>query len=70
MRAADNVMVEVSPDRYESASGFVASREQGMTPAGNPIGGRWVLRNKDGTYVDVNQYRHDLFEHHDLKTAY
>lgn len=70
MSTADNVMVEVAPERYKSASGFKAQREQGNTPAGNPIGDRWVLRDKDGAYVDVHQYRHDLFEHHGLKAAY
>lgn len=65
-----NVMRQVQPDVYLSATGFSARREEGFTPNGNPIGQRWVLRDANGAWVDVNQYRHDLFEQHGLCTDY
>ena len=67
---ADNVMIEVEPDVYRAANGFTARREDGLTPAGNPIGKRWVLRDANGAWVECNQYRHDLFAHHGLRTNY
>lgn len=65
-----NVMREVEPDVYRAANGFSARREDGFTPNGNHVGQRWVLRDANGSWVDVNQYRHDLFEHHGLCTDY
>ncbi len=65
-----NVMHEVEPDVYRSADGYTARREDGVTPNGNPVGLRWVLRDPSGAWVEVNQYRHDLFEHNGLRTAY
>lgn len=70
MTVPDNVMVEVAPGVYRAHMDFTASREDGVTPNGNPVYQRWVLRDPAGAWVDVNQYRHDLFEHHGLRTAY
>ncbi|MCK6433163.1 MAG: hypothetical protein L6Q68_09035 [Aquabacterium sp.] len=67
---ADNVMVEVEPDVYRAANGFSARRENGLTPEGNTVAQRWVLRDADGAWVDFNQHRHDLFEHNGLRTNY
>lgn len=67
---ADNIMIEVEPDVYQAANGFTARRESGLTPNGNPVDQRWVLRDASGTWIDVNQYRHDIFEHNGLRTAY
>lgn len=67
---ADNVMVEVEPDVYKAANGFTVRRENGLTPNGNPINNRWVLRDADGVWVDFNRYRHDLFGQNGLCTAY
>jgi hypothetical protein len=39
----------------------MAREEEGKTPNGNPIGGRWVLR-LGGAFVDVDTYRTDLAE--------
>jgi hypothetical protein len=39
-------------------------REYGTTPAGNPMGGRWVVRDAQGVYVDHDQYRNDLEPRH------
>lgn len=65
-----NVMHEVEPGVYVSESGFTARCEDGLTPNGNPVGRRWVLRDASGVWVDVNQYRLDLFEQNGLRTAY
>lgn len=53
-------LVQKTDDCYESEEGFVMRREEGKTPNGNPIAGRWVLRDKAGAWVDFDQYRHDL----------
>lgn len=66
----DRVMREVEPEVYRAECGFTARREQGDTPNGNPVGGRWVLRDARDALVDFDQYRHDLFERNELKTAY
>jgi hypothetical protein len=58
----DRIMREVSDDAYEDDGGFTMRREQGKTPNGNEIGGRWVLRDPQGSWVDVDQYRFDLME--------
>lgn len=52
---------------YQSVTGVKLSREYGLTPNGNPLGGHWVLRDKDGTMVAFDQYRNDLAERHKLK---
>jgi len=65
-----NVMHEVEPGVYVAENGFTARCEDGLTPNGNPVGQRWVLRDAVGAWVDVNQYRHDLFEQNGLRTAY
>jgi len=67
---APNVMHQVEPDVYRSATGFTARREDGLTPNGNPVGQRWVLRDASGAWVDFHQYRHDLFAHNGLRTSY
>jgi hypothetical protein len=54
------------PKRYESEDGYVMQREQGKTPNGNEIGGRWVLRDPLGNMVEIDQYRNDLAERHHL----
>lgn len=63
-------MREVGPGVYQASNGFTARREGGVTPNGNPVGQRWVLRDALGAWVDVNQYRHDMFEHNGLRTSY
>lgn len=51
---------QTSEDNYTGwNNNFTMQREYGFTPNGNPIGGRWVLRNA-GEWVDVDQNRHDL----------
>ncbi len=53
--------------RYRAADGRSMQRESGLTPQGNPIDERWVLRAADGTFIDVDQYRSDLAERHGLR---
>ena len=52
--------------KYVGESGWVMARENGLTPNGNQLGGRWVLRDPHGEYVDHDQYRHDLAERHNI----
>lgn len=49
-------------DEYFSVEGHTILRESGMTPNGNQIGMRWVLRGKGGTFIDCDQFRHDVIE--------
>ena len=49
-------------EEYRSAVGHVMQRENGLTPNGNKVGGRWVLRDKNGKWIDFDQYRNDLAE--------
>jgi hypothetical protein len=58
-------------DLLAADNGYTMCREYStVTPGGNLAGGRWVLRDPMGEYVDVNQYRHDLLEHHNFRTHY
>jgi len=58
---------DLPTERYEGPDGITMQREyEGVTPNGNPFGGRWVLR-RDGEYVDVDQYRYDLAPRHGLE---
>lgn len=57
-------LTQEAPELYRSAEGHTMQRENGVTPNGNPVGGRWVLRAPDGSWIDCHQYRTDLAEHH------
>lgn len=55
-------------DMYLFEDGRVMRRRMdGKTPNGNPFAGRWVLSAPDGSYIDHDQYRHDLAERHSLR---
>lgn len=63
MTAKLDVLKEVSPDVYASEmSGRTMTRgtDKDFTANGNPLKGIWVLREKDGTFIDYHQYRNDL----------
>lgn len=62
-------MHQTSEDSYIGDDGYRMQREYGETPAGNPIGGRWVLRGPESVWVDVDRYRHDLLARHGFVTA-
>jgi len=64
------VAVGTDDDQHRCSGGFTAKRECGLTPNGNPMAGRWVLRDAAGSFVDFDQYRTDLFERNQLKTSY
>lgn len=55
---------------YQADNGYTMRREHGLTPNGNPLNGRWVLRDADGKFIDFDQYRHDLIEHNNFRTDY
>jgi hypothetical protein len=57
-------LTEISENEYKSQSGYTMRREDGTTPMGNPINGRWVLRDPNGEWIGVDQYRHDLAPRH------
>lgn len=53
-------------EHYESEDGrYVIGREDGLTPHGNPINMRWVLREGENL-IDFDKYRHDLFERNEM----
>lgn len=64
------VLYEATEDRetekYTSEDGeHVVAREDGPTPNGNELNGKWVYR-KCGVWVDFDKYRHDLAERNSL----
>ena len=52
---------------YRSDKGHTVKREEGKTPNGNELAGRWVYRNAKGVMEDFDQYRHDLADRHNLE---
>jgi hypothetical protein len=69
IRTPRRKMRQTSEDNYVSECGFRMQREYGLTPNGNSIAGRWVLRGPDAEWLDVDQYRHDLMERHGFVTG-
>lgn len=57
-------MRHTSEDNYTCDAGYHMQREYGLTPSGNSIGGRWVLRGPESEWIDYDQYRHDLMARH------
>lgn len=62
-------MRQTSEDNYIGDGDYRMQREYGLTPNGNSIGGRWVLRGPDAEWIDCDQYRHDLLARHGFVTA-
>ena len=61
-------MIETDENkRYASEDHWTMTREYGETPNGNPINGRWVLRDHRGWWVDFDKYSNDLAERNNLK---
>ncbi len=54
-------------DGYVTENGGTIKRELGLTPNLNPIDSRWVYRDANGVFIDVDTYRTDLFERHGFK---
>lgn len=61
------VLAQVASDGYEGPAGHTLRREDGSSPAGNPLAGRWVLRSPAGEIIDFDQYRADLAERNGLR---
>lgn len=57
-------MEQISHDSYVSKEGYRMQREYGLTPNGNNINGRWVLRGPNKELIDFYYYRDDLLERH------
>lgn len=65
----EEVCRSVQEEGYNFPGGATMNRENGKSPNGNSFGGCWVLRGADGSYMDHDQYRHDLAERHRLKLS-
>lgn len=57
----------VEQDGYRSEDGHTMRREYCLTPNGNEMNGRWVLRDITGKMIDFDQYRSDLMERNGFK---
>jgi len=56
---------DITESSYEGA-GMTMAREEGLTPNGNEMNNKWVLRDDTGTMIDFDQYRSDLAERNDI----
>lgn len=56
-------------DSYVTDEGHTMRREEGLTPNGNPIRGRWVLRNADGSWIGYDENRLDLATRYGFRLA-
>ena len=59
-------MLKNESDLYASECGYTMSREYGLTPRGNAMAGKWVLRDGTSALIDFDQYRCDLAERNSL----
>lgn len=68
--SADDRIGQLRPDAGEESyifdTGWTMRREYGLTPNGNPMNGRWVLRDDSGKMIDFDKYRNDLAAHYRL----
>lgn len=66
--ATKTVMDRVNDNESLAQNGTLSmKREYGQTPNGNPMSGRWVLRDAGGALLDFDQYANDLAERRNLK---
>ncbi len=56
--------------KFASDDGWMMRREWGETPNSNPVGGRWVLRNEKGEWIDFDQYSNDLAERNNCELVH
>ena len=61
-----DILRSVNDTCYEGKL-FVMKRENGYTPNGNKLDGRWVLRNRKGEWIDFDKYRNELAERNGLQ---
>ena len=59
-------MIQYDLHKYASEDGWLIRREWGDTPNGNPLDGRWVLRNEKGEWVDFDAYLNDLADRNEI----
>ena len=62
MRIFKHPLYASCDDPYTSDDGWIMAREDGLTPNGNQLNHRWVLRDNTGKFIDFDQYRTDLLE--------
>lgn len=62
-----SVSDNVEEDGYRSEDGHAMRREYCLTPNGNEMNGRWVLRDIAGKMIDFDKYRSDLMERNGFK---
>lgn len=70
MSAAKITLTKIDEASFLASDGRAMKRENGETPNGNPLGGRWVLRSPQGDFIDFDQYLHDLAERNNLRFEY
>lgn len=52
---------------YESKCGLKLQREyESLSPGGNKMDGKWVLRDNMDIMIDWGQFRNDIAEHNNL----
>ena len=61
-------LVKIAEEQYRSDTGYTMQREDGLTPNGNQLNQRWVLRDPAGRFVDFDKYRSDLAERNNFTT--
>lgn len=62
------VLLERECDKlYRGATNHSLARESGLTPFGNNINNRWVLRGPKGEWIDCDMWRNDIAERHNLE---
>jgi hypothetical protein len=64
------VSEDVEVDGYRSEAGDTMRREFCLTPGGNEMNGRWVLRDITGKMIDFGRHRSDLAERYGFKISY
>lgn len=64
------ILMKITETSYRSGDGHTMSREYGKTPNGyNDLGGMWVLRAPDGSWIDYDKYSSDLAESYGFQFA-
>lgn len=58
---------KVTAEQYKTQGGATLRREYGVTPNGNALNGRWVLRDEAGRMLDHDKYINDLSERWNIK---
>lgn len=61
---------DISMTVYEGFGHVIAREYHTETPNGNPMNGRWVLRDADGTLIDFDKYRSDLAERNNIQLIF